>query len=76
MNKPAARPLLPLALLLLAALLPACMPRLPDSTPASCPRNPALPPSLAKPVSPEIYSEDAQRRIDEWTVELKNSATR
>ena len=76
MNKPVARLLPLLAWLLLAALLPACTTKLLDSTPASCPRTPALPPSLAKPVPPETYSEDAEKRIDGWTVELKSSAIR
>lgn len=76
MNKPAAWRKRLLGWLLLAALLPACMPRLPDSTPTTCPRTPALPPSLSKPVPPETYSEDAPKRIEGWTVELKSSATK
>lgn len=76
MNKPNAKRPLWLALLLLSALLQACATKSPLSTPAQCPRIPSLPPSLAKPVPPETYSEDAAKRIDEWTDELRRSATR
>lgn len=76
MNKPNDKRPLWLALLLLSALLQACATKSPLSTPAQCPRVPSLPPSLAKPVPPETYSEDAAKRIDGWTDELRRSATR
>lgn len=69
------RALLP-ALLLLSALAQGCATKSSGLTLDQCPRVPSLPPSLAKPVPPETYSEDAARRIDGWTDELKASATR
>lgn len=74
MNKPPERRAPWLALLLLSALLPACATKSTGSMAEICPRTPALPASLAKPVPPETYSEDAPKRIDGWTSELKASA--
>lgn len=76
MNKPNAKRPLWLALLLLSALLLGCATKSSGLTLDQCPRVPSLPPSLAKPVPPETYSEDAAKRIEGWTNELKNSATR
>ena len=64
------------ALLLLSALLQGCATKSGGLTLDQCPRVPSLPPSLAKPVPPEIYLENAPKRIDEWTDALRRSATR
>ena len=76
MNKIDARRALLPALLLLSALLQACATKSSGLTLDQCPRVPSLPPSLAKPVPPETYSEDAPKRIEGWTDELRRSATR
>lgn len=73
------KPLLLLELLLLSGLLTACATPSPVLTPAPCPMPPAaprLPATLAKPVSPESYSESAQRRIQAWQQTLTGSETK
>lgn len=76
MNNTAAKSALLPALLILSALLQACATKSSGLTLDQCPRVPSLPPSLKKPVPPETYSEDAAKRIDGWTDELRRSATR
>lgn len=76
MNKTSALSAPLFALLLLIALLQGCATKSSGLTLDQCPRVPSLPPSLAKPVPPETYSEDAAKRIDGWTEELRRSATR
>lgn len=73
------KPLLLLELLVLSGLLTACATPSPGSTPAPCPAPPAaprLPATLAKPVSPESYSESAQRRIQAWQQKLIDTEIR
>lgn len=64
------------ALLLPSVLLAGCATRSPDSTPAQPLQAPKLPPSLARPVSPDSYLERAQRSIEEWRKRLTDSETK
>ena len=73
MNTPNARRLLLPASLLLLALLQACATASPPCPPVQPPRIPSPPTSIAKPVSPESFSERAQTNISEWQRRLTNS---
>lgn len=73
------KPLQLLELLVLSGLLTACATPLPGSTAAPCPTPPAaprLPATLAKPVSPESYSERARKSIEAWQQKLTGSETK
>lgn len=65
-----------LALALLSALLSACAATSPGSIVVPPPRIPPPPPSLMKQVSPESYSERAQRNITQWQAKLISSETK
>jgi len=76
MTLPKDRPCSLPVLLLLTSSLAACATKSTDSMPVQPPQIPSLPPSLAKPVSPESYLERAQTDIGTWRERLTNSATK
>lgn len=69
------RPWLWLLLALLVSLTGCATPSA-VSTIEQCPRIPALPPSLAKPVPPELRSMNAAESIKRWNESLRASEAR
>ena len=65
-----------IALLVLSGLLQACATRSPASIPVQPPAMPKPPASLMKPVSPESYSERAQKNTSTWQQKLTASETK
>lgn len=76
MTKPKKKPSWLLVLPVLTLLLSACATRSNDLMPVQPPAFPSLPPSLAKPVPPESYSERAQTNIGQWQKKLTEDATK
>lgn len=66
----------PLLLLALLVSLSGCATKSSVSTIEQCPRIPALPPSLAKPVPPELRSMNAAESIKRWSESLRASEAR